>query len=343
LKSITKIKAPNVEILIVDDNMINVKVIEEILKSYEMNITTARSGFECLSQLQSQKKRFDIVFMDYMMPDMDGRETLTRIRQFSDTYYKSLPIIALTASETIGMRESFLETGFDDYMTKPVDIIALNKCLCKFISPRRIMEINDDRGEENTLGLQIEGIDAELGVKYANNNIESYLTILRDVCKEANKQKKMLIDYKVQKDWRGYATLAHGIKGEAASIGACEFAKIAKEHEVAAKSENEEFINYNFSNFIESYNTILANIQKVIEQDKEKEDITYMNTVLTKQEIEKTIKLVEMYEHEDSIKMLNWLRGFILTQNQKDTINATIQLLEELEFEEAKELLLSLY
>lgn len=342
MKSITKIKAPNVEILIVDDNMINVKIIEEILKSYEMNITTAMSGLECLSLLQSQNKRFDIVFMDFMMPDMDGRETLTRIRQFSDTYYKTLPVIALTASEVIGI-ESFLENGFDDYMTKPIDITALNKCLFKFISSRSIMEIKEDMSEESNFHLQIEGVNTELGIKYANNNIESYLAILKDVCKEANKHKKMLLDYKVQKDWRGYATLAHGIKGEAASIGACSFATIAKEHEVAAKSGNEEFINLGFDDFIETYNTVLANIQKVIKQDEEKEDIVYMNTELTRHEIEKVIKLVEMYECEDSIKMLNRLRGFTLTKNQKDTIKATIQLLEELEFEEAKEVLLSLY
>lgn len=343
MKQVCKWRAPNVKILIVDDNMINLKILEEILLSYEMKISTAINGIECLSILQKQKgKLFDIVFMDYMMPEMDGEQTLKKIRLLSDEYYKILPVIALTANEIIGMKENLLEAGFNDYMTKPIDITSLNNCLCKYI-PAEMMQIQEEIVKENVCEIQIAGVDTELGLKYSNGNVECYISVLKDLYKEANDQKKKMEQCIEKKDLKGYAVLTHGLKGAAASIGANELANIAREHEFAAKDERIDFIYNNFFYFLQIYDTLLENIEKAIGHIKFNEDIKYINEILKENEIEEIIKLIEMFECDEALDKLNTLRGFILTERQNEKIGAAIELLEELSYEEAENMLLSVF
>lgn len=335
------LKAPKVEILIVDDNIINLNVVEEILQSYEMKVSTAESGFECLSMISENK--YDIIFMDHMMPDMDGIETLKKIRQFPEKYYKMIPVIALTASDDIGIREKFLEIGFNDYMRKPIDIEPLNRCLCNFISAEKIIVSQNDRCEDNYCGMQIDGVDTKLGLKYSNGNMECYLSVLKSVCKEANKQKMLIQDYINMKNWKEYAVQVHGLKGVAASIGANDFASLAKKHEIAAKDADLAFIYYDFSNFMENYDYLLANIKKEIGKEyKFKEDIEHVNKLLSNKEVNDAIKLIEAFELENAIDKLKNMSGDSLTNKQNKAIATAIELLEDLSYEEAIVILISI-
>lgn len=129
----TKIQAPDARVLVVDDNAVNLKVAEGLLsKTFSIKVDTCKGGRECLDILKYDKG-YDVIFLDHMMPELDGIETLKLIRADDDDYMKTVPVVALTANVMSGVREMFISEGFDDYVPKPIDINWVNSVLRKFI------------------------------------------------------------------------------------------------------------------------------------------------------------------------------------------------------------------
>ena len=126
-----KFIAPSAKVLVVDDNLMNLKVVEGLMRKYKIKIVAATSGEEALATIES--KDFDFVFMDHMMPGMDGVECFRLIREKVGTYFKQVPIIALTANAIAGSREMFLAEGFNEFIAKPIDTALLNDILHRFI------------------------------------------------------------------------------------------------------------------------------------------------------------------------------------------------------------------
>ena len=125
------IVAPDAHILVVDDVEINLKVIKGLLKKTHIQIDTVRSGMECLQSVK--KNHYDIIFLDHMMPEMDGLETLQQMKIMSDNLNKSTPVIMLTANATRGARQEYINAGFTDYLTKPVKEESLQAMLKKYL------------------------------------------------------------------------------------------------------------------------------------------------------------------------------------------------------------------
>ena len=136
-------------LLVVDDNKLNLKVATKILESYNFTVEAANSGFECIEKV-NYKNDYDAIFMDIMMPQMDGVETLKKLRELEN--FKT-PVIALTADATLGSREKYLEAGFDDYLAKPIIKMTLEETLNKFIDLKVIkqeeVEIYEQAYEKN--------------------------------------------------------------------------------------------------------------------------------------------------------------------------------------------------
>lgn len=133
----------NATILVVDDNYTNLNVASAILQKYKPNILTALSGKDCLRILQNNN--VDIVFLDYMMPEMNGIDTLEQIRMIPGSRFAALPVIALTANVISGAREMFLEAGFDDFMAKPISVEKMEKIIKKYL-PKDMINYNDILG-----------------------------------------------------------------------------------------------------------------------------------------------------------------------------------------------------
>lgn len=131
-----KFTAPEAKILIVDDNALNLKVAAGLMKPYRMQLFTAESGARAIEMLRAEK--FDLVFMDHMMPEMDGVETTKIIRNQNGEYFRSLPIIALTANAVNGAREMFISSGMNDFLAKPIEVEMLDKMLRNYLPKRCI-------------------------------------------------------------------------------------------------------------------------------------------------------------------------------------------------------------
>ncbi len=141
-----KFSAPDAHVLVVDDNRMNIRVVEGLLKEYKIKVTYATSGQEALELIENMS--YDFVFMDHMMPEMDGVETLHRIRDKVGHYYQGVPIIALTANAAPGNREMFLAEGFDDFVSKPLELSVLERVLRRNLPEEKLVFSNEVKEQE---------------------------------------------------------------------------------------------------------------------------------------------------------------------------------------------------
>lgn len=130
---------PDAKIMIVDDNRTNLMVAEGILSKYQMQVVSAVSGRECLNRLMEEP--VDMIFLDYMMPEMDGIDTLLNIRKMDAEWAQKIPIVALTANAVSGAREMLMDAGFNDYISKPIEMKKLERCIKKFLPEELLVSV----------------------------------------------------------------------------------------------------------------------------------------------------------------------------------------------------------
>ena len=134
---VTSFEAPDVKILIVDDNRVNQKVAEGLLRPYHMQIDTASSGAQAIEMIKT--KQYDLILMDYMMPEMDGLDATKIIRAMDEEYYKQLPIVALSANAINGVAEMFIEGGMNDFVAKPIEMKIMDAKLKKWLPENKVL------------------------------------------------------------------------------------------------------------------------------------------------------------------------------------------------------------
>ena len=246
--------APEAHILVIDDNRMNIRVVEGLLRAYGVKVSYALSGQEGIDMLAS--KAYDLILLDHMMPGMDGVETFHHIRKKPDLYYKEIPIIALTANAIAGAREMFMKEGFDDFIAKPVESSVLQRTLKRHlpqgISAVKAVDIEDKSTENSSEEFIIGDLDVSKGIMYCGNK-DNYLEILssqRDSGKETLEQVKKLY---AAESWKDYVILVHGIKSAMMSIGAVKLSEMAKWLEFAGKAEDYEYIHREHHNMLEEF------------------------------------------------------------------------------------------
>ncbi|MDR3011690.1 MAG: response regulator [Chitinispirillales bacterium] len=263
-----KFIAPEAKVLLVDDANTNLRVAEGLLSPYKMQITTCKSGREAIDAVKSE--RYDIVFMDHMMPGMDGLEATRHIRALDDEYYRKLPIIALTANAVAGAKEMFLSEGCDDFIPKPIEISKLNMVLGKWIpeekrkSPAEDALPEDANGEDKTIDLSIEGIDIKKGLILSGGNSVHYMRTLTVFYEDGFEKIEVIKRSLETGDLLLYATYVHGLKSASASIGADQLSEIAHELEMAGKVENIALINELTPKFLLDLESLLRAMSQVL-------------------------------------------------------------------------------
>lgn len=266
--------APDAHIMVVDDNIMNLKVMEGLLKVYQIKVTTALSGFECIEKLES--KDYDFVFMDHMMPEMDGVETLENIRNIPGQYYRSVPIVALTANALSGMREMFLSKGFADFVAKPVEISVLERALKRNLPEIKIIELDEDTASKS----QDESADSEGEFSFGDLNVkkgiaycgdrENFLEVLRMHAYDNSNSVKIDAFFQ-NEDWKNYTILVHAIKSSMMSIGAEKLSEMAKRLEAAGKKNDINYILGNHEEMLEEYKRVIQVIKTGLANEAEEE------------------------------------------------------------------------
>lgn len=223
--------AKNAKVLVVDDTSLNLLVISQLLKKTGVQVDTCLSGRECLFMIQ--KEHYDVIFLDHMMPDMDGIETIRVMRDVHNHKCQDTPVIALTANAIVGVREMYLREGFNDYLSKPVESAALEEMLKKYLPPDKIEIVTkqaDDadngagRAMQDGSGVQeapkLQWIDTAMGLRYCGDSEEVYREALQEFCDVAGEEREALEQAFKQENWKDYTIRIHGLKSSALSVGA---------------------------------------------------------------------------------------------------------------------------
>jgi len=223
--------APDAQVLVVDDNDMNLLVVKSLLKQTQVQVTTCLSGKECLKLICQNK--YDVILLDHMMPEMDGIETLHQAKAIKENLCKAAPFIALTANAILGVREMYLNEGFDDYLSKPINIQELEKILRKYI-PEEKITINS--AVQNPPESQISPeswvhLNVEMGMRYAVQNEEMYHEFLKMFCDMNEERQASFQKSFSHEDWESYIVLLHALRTAALSIGGEQLAELAKKME----------------------------------------------------------------------------------------------------------------
>ena len=260
--------APGVKVLVVDDNLINRKVARGFLKSYAFDLTEAESGPEAIELVR--QNRYDIIFMDHMMPVMDGIEAAEIIRRDCGENGTAPAIIALTANAMSGMRERFLERGFQDFIAKPLDRRELGQLLARWVPEERRQAGAEEAapGAADLSVFQIEGIDMEAASRYYVGDAEGFAELLELYYMDGQRKTGLLREL-ADSDISHYQVEVHGLKSASANIGAMDVSNMARAQENAAAQGDTDFIARQFPALMENYEELLENIGLFLEKRRQ--------------------------------------------------------------------------
>ncbi len=249
--------AGDAKVLIVDDNAINLKVAEGLMRPYRMNVSCVSSGKAAIDLVA--KERFDIVFMDHMMPEMDGVEATKLIRGMEGEYYKRLPIIALTANAVNNARELFLSSGFNDFLAKPIETSSLDRVLRSWLPKAKMNRAVAEEEVEKATKPETEDeiFNAKTGIFYVGGDENSYTDILALYVKTGDETAGLIRKLFDEKDWKNYVIEVHALKSSSLTIGSKWLSEMARELELAGKAGEYDLIEKKNESLMDGLATVL--------------------------------------------------------------------------------------
>ena len=264
------LKSCHGKILVVDDVLMNLKVFQGLLKDSGLEIHTAGSGEECLKMVSEES--YHMIFLDHMMPGMNGVETLHAMKNLPTDKNRDTPVIMLTANALLGAKEEYLSEGFEDYLAKPVRKIDLEHMLQKYLP----VECFRDQGKTEKMNQRMSGmdreeqfkdrfsfLDTETGMRYCADSIDIYrgtLEAFADDDRTGQIEKCF-----VREDWKNYQLIVHGLKGESLTVGAVRMQEACETIEHAAEEKDFSYIYSHHGELIKIYKELLLRIKLALE------------------------------------------------------------------------------
>ncbi len=273
--------------LIVDDEPMNLIVSSGMLRRYGMIVTTCESGQEAIDLCRQNE--YDVIFMDHMMPVMDGVEAMRRIRSEQTRSKIITPVIAFTANAVSSAREMFRQAGFDGFVAKPVDMVELERVLKRVLPPALVVANSNQPSKEDHSGiapddifdrLKAIGVDTDTGMYYSQNDAEFYKTLLNQYAQESTAKKKTMEESLALGNLGDYAIQVHSIKSTSKMIGEMHLSEMAKELEEAAKRGDRAFVDKSHDAMLAVYERLLDAIDPDRAASKVKEDTSDFDEIL---------------------------------------------------------------
>ncbi len=332
--------APEAKILVVDDTEVNLTVIENLLKKTEVKIDTAMSGKVAIEL--ARNNMYDVIFIDHMMPDMDGIETLEHIRKSGMS--KDASAVALTANAVSGAREMYLEAGFTDYLSKPVDGEKLERMLLALLPEEKIKEqgeneelcvdevngVNDAGTDRLSAELkEIQGIDIDAGLKNCGSE-EGFLSVLTVFHKTAVVKADEIENYYKQGDIDNYTVKVHALKSSARIIGATALSELAKELEDAGKRGDMDHINCYTDRLLAMYRTLDSKLAML---EKSDEVLPEIDSRSLKEAYNTMVEIAGSMDYGLMENLIKDLRGYKLPEQDAERVTGIEGMLNELNWD----------
>ncbi|MBP5762639.1 MAG: response regulator, partial [Lachnospiraceae bacterium] len=255
-----------------------------LLKQTHVKIDTAISGDECINMCCETK--YDIIFLDHMMPGKDGIETLHDLQNMEGSLNRETPFICLTANAISGAREEYIREGFIDYMTKPIDPIKLEEKMTEYLPADKIDKPEEPSDPSESMVMEFSGkyaddlpdfkapgnldllegqdlIDVGVGIRHCGYD-DLYLDVLGSYFESIKESKKKLSDFLEKEDLKNYMIRIHSVKSSSKTIGALSLGEKAARLEQAAKEDDIDFIRAKHEEFIADYDAVGKLLRKVL-------------------------------------------------------------------------------
>lgn len=250
------------KILIVDDNNLNLKVASKLLeKQGASNITCVNSGFDCLDRI-SMGEKYDLIFMDDMMPKMSGKETFLKLKAIPGFI---TPVVALTANAISGSKEEYLKVGFSDYLAKPIEKSELTRVLGSVLKEKEEVVSTvtvvdnkelDEKAETKEEYLRRNGVNVDKALELLGD-MNMYEVTLKDFLNSIDKKWENIKKYKEEGDLANYSIEVHSLKSDCKYLGFTKLANISFLHELKSKDGDKGYIDRHFSDLENAYNVAI--------------------------------------------------------------------------------------
>ena len=355
LGSMARLSLPYARVLIVDDVVTNLDVAKGLMKPYNMRVDCLTSGLEAVQVMYDENIRYNAIFMDHMMPGMDGIEATRLIREIDTEYAKNIPIIALTANAIVGNEEMFLNKGFQAFISKPVEISRLDAVINEWVRDKeqekmfsRPNEIEYDEQDESYNYRQlfkksVSSFDFLKGIMLFGNDIKVYLGVLRTYARITPRLLEAAMS--ANTSLKEYETIVHGIKGSSRAILATEIGDKAEALENAARTGDQEYVDAWSASFAEDVQTLINDINEIINEvgadfikpKREQPDRKTLEKLLEAcknyemNQADAAISELEIFDYDSDGDLVDWLRDNIEQTNFEEIADRLSALLENQE------------
>lgn len=337
-----RFEAPKAQILIVDDNAINLTVAKGLLSPFHMCITVSSGAREAITLIENNK--YDIVFMDHMMPDIDGIEATHMIREKEGEYYKKLPIIALTANAVNNAKEMFIREGMSDFVAKPIEMLDITAKLKKWLPSHKIKSIaasDEDHDSvqetEKMEPLEIEGIDVKAGIALSGS-AELYLKILSDYYSVIGKKADLIEQLEAENNIEAYTIEVHALKSASKLIGAMELSKKAERLEKCGHNNEIEPIKAETAELLRLYRAYLPILEPYGKSQKTSEDNEITEEQL-QQKLSQLFEALDDFDIDAAVTLMEELKSCQLDELGNKKREELSEAVEEMEYEKAQEII----
>jgi signal transduction histidine kinase/ActR/RegA family two-component response regulator len=264
---------PYAKVLVVDDVQTTLDVARGMMKPYGMRVDCVTGGRQAIDRIRAAEVTYNAIFMDHMMPEMDGIEAARIIREIGTEYAQNIPIIALTANALIGNEKMFLEKGFQAFISKPIDIVQLDAVVRRYLRNKDLEEaclggMDEDAPEAGTgadaKAPAIEGIDAARCLERLGGDEASLRDVLRSYAANTPPLLERLREA-ARDDLPAYAIIVHGVKGSSRGICADPLGDMAEALERAAKAGDAGFVEGNGEALIEAAERLIGDLRAALD------------------------------------------------------------------------------
>ncbi len=272
--------APTARILVVDDNAVNLKIFSSLCEPHDFMIDCVETGEDCVTRTESEK--YDVVFLDHMMPGKDGIDTIREIHSNESNPNRETPFIAFTANAVSGMKEMFLSEGFADFLSKPIDLNRLEEMLLQYIPRDKIVfgavkrsQNEEPDGSDDTEfidKLKSIDIDTDVALEYAGDSISTMKGVLDIFVSDGREKLELMKQQLKYGDYAGFTTQIHAVKSVTKAIGLAELSQKALALEMAGKNGENAIIDENAQETLKEYAEIIDKINMILISTGQKAD-----------------------------------------------------------------------
>ena len=337
-----KFTAPDARVLVVDDAPVNLTVFVSLLKQTRIQIDTAESGKECMPLFMS--KQYDVIFLDHMMPEKDGIEILKEMKAQADTPNAGTPIICLTANAVSGMREMYTNAGFDDYLTKPIDVERLEMMLLQYLPREKVTLVSESEvTAEYDLPeflYKLKEIDINAGLTYCGSG-ESYMQTLRMFLDTAPANAAEIERYWAAGDVKNTTIKVHALKSAARVIGALKLGDFAARLEKAGDDGDLGTLERELGELVSQYRKLaegLAPLKETGTSDEEDD-----RPLITEEELQEIYKSLDEYcgnyDFDGVDNLVKTLEKYKIPENEAARVDEVRKAVDNYDYETIPEIL----